>query len=63
MELLRRFVVTFDAPHGLIYLEPTSRLSDPVPLPKLVIVPVAGNLGGGKNQVSKTQPPLTTFEG
>jgi hypothetical protein len=33
MELLRRFVVTFDAPHGRIYLEPTSALNEPVPTP------------------------------
>jgi len=33
MELLRRFVVTFDAPHGQIYLEPTPALTDPVPEP------------------------------
>ena len=33
MELLRRFVVTFDAPHGRIYLEPTPQLNDPVPTP------------------------------
>jgi hypothetical protein len=33
MEILRRFVVTFDAPHGRIYLEPTPALSEPVPTP------------------------------
>jgi Aspartyl protease len=33
MELLRRFVVTFDAPHGRIYLEPTPALNEPVPTP------------------------------
>ncbi|MBA3762428.1 MAG: clan AA aspartic protease [Chthoniobacterales bacterium] len=33
MELLRRFVVTFDAPHGRIYLERTPQLNDPVPTP------------------------------
>ncbi|HEX8680266.1 MAG TPA: retropepsin-like aspartic protease [Chthoniobacterales bacterium] len=33
MELLRRFVVTFDAPHGRLYLEPTNELNDRVPPP------------------------------
>jgi len=33
MELLRRFVITFDAPHGRMYLEPTPALADPVPTP------------------------------
>ena len=33
MEMLRRFIVTFDAPHGRIYLEPTPALDDPVPTP------------------------------
>ena len=33
MELLRRFVITFDAPHGRMYLEPTAALSEPVPTP------------------------------
>jgi predicted aspartyl protease len=33
MELLRRFVITFDAPHGRMYLEPTPALSEPVPTP------------------------------
>lgn len=33
MELLRRFVLTFDAPHGRLYLEPTPALADPVPTP------------------------------
>jgi hypothetical protein len=33
MEILRRFVVTFDAPHGRLYLEPTAHLHDPVPTP------------------------------
>jgi predicted aspartyl protease len=33
MELLRRFIVTFDAPHGLIHLEPTPALDEPVPTP------------------------------
>ncbi len=33
MELLRRFVLTFDAPHGRLYLEPTSQLDEPVPTP------------------------------
>jgi hypothetical protein len=33
MELLRRFVVTFDAPHGRLYLEPTKELNERVPPP------------------------------
>src|SRR4051794_16959617 len=33
IELLRRFVLTFDAPHGRLYLEPTAQLNDPVPTP------------------------------
>ncbi len=33
MEILRRFIVTFDAPHGQIYLEPTAALAEPVPTP------------------------------
>lgn len=33
MELLRRFVMTFDAPNGRLYLEPTPALSEPVPPP------------------------------
>lgn len=33
MELLRRFVVTFDAPHGRLYLAPTAALGEPVPAP------------------------------
>jgi predicted aspartyl protease len=33
MEILRRFIVTFDAPRGRIYLEPTPALSEPVPTP------------------------------
>jgi predicted aspartyl protease len=33
MELLRRFIITFDAPHGRMYLEPTPALSEPVPAP------------------------------
>jgi predicted aspartyl protease len=33
MEILRRFVITFDAPHGRIYLEPTPALNEPVPTP------------------------------
>ena len=32
-ELLRRFLLTFDAPHGRLYLEPTPALSEPVPTP------------------------------
>ena len=33
MEILRRFVVTFDAPRGKMYLEPLSSLAEPVPPP------------------------------
>ncbi len=33
LELLRRFDITFDAPHGRLYLEPTAALNDPVPTP------------------------------
>ncbi|MDQ6808653.1 MAG: retropepsin-like domain-containing protein [Verrucomicrobiota bacterium] len=33
MELLRRFIITFDAPHGRLYLEPTPQLAEPVPTP------------------------------
>lgn len=33
MEILRRFVVTFDALHGKMYLEPTKALQEPVPPP------------------------------
>ena len=33
MELLRRFIITFDAPHKRMYLEPTPQLSEPVPTP------------------------------
>jgi hypothetical protein len=33
MEIFRRFIVTFDAPHGRMYLEPTPALSEPVPAP------------------------------
>jgi predicted aspartyl protease len=33
MELLRRFVLTFDAPHGRLYLEPTGAISEPVAAP------------------------------
>ncbi len=33
MELLRRFIITFDAPHGRMYLEPTPALEEPVPTP------------------------------
>jgi predicted aspartyl protease len=33
MEMLRRFVVTFDARAGKIYLKPTAALSEPVPPP------------------------------
>ena len=33
MEVLRRFVVTFDAPGGKLYLRPTPALAEPVPAP------------------------------
>jgi predicted aspartyl protease len=33
MELLQRFVITFDAPHGRIHLSPLGRLDRPVPHP------------------------------
>lgn len=33
MELLRRFVLTFDAPHGRLYLDPTPQFNKPVPTP------------------------------
>lgn len=33
MEMLRRFIITFDAPHGRIYLQPSPALNDPVPTP------------------------------
>jgi hypothetical protein len=33
MEILRRFIITFDAPHGRMYLQPTPALNDPVPTP------------------------------
>ncbi len=33
MELLRRFVLTFDAQHGRLFLEPTPQLNEPVPTP------------------------------
>lgn len=33
MELLRRFVLTFDVAHGRLYLEPTPALAEPVPPP------------------------------
>ncbi|MFL6520835.1 MAG: retropepsin-like aspartic protease [Chthoniobacterales bacterium] len=35
MELLRRFIITFDVPRQRIYLEPTPALNDPVPTPPL----------------------------
>jgi len=34
MEMLRRFVVTFDVPHGEIYLEPNSHFGEPFPAPQ-----------------------------
>jgi hypothetical protein len=33
LELLRRFILTFDAAHGRLYLEPTPALAEPVPTP------------------------------
>ena len=33
MEILRRFVLTFDVPRNLLYLEPTRHLGDPLPSP------------------------------
>ncbi len=33
MEMLRRFTLTFDARHGLLYLEPNASFSEPVPSP------------------------------
>ncbi len=33
MEILRRFIITFDAPHGRMYLAPTPQLNGPVPTP------------------------------
>ncbi len=33
MEILRRFVLTFDASRGQLYLEPTAALTEPVPTP------------------------------
>lgn len=33
MEILRRFVITFDASRGVMYLEPTPALREPVPPP------------------------------
>ena len=33
MEILQRFVTTFDVPRGRLYLEPTAHLADPVPSP------------------------------
>jgi hypothetical protein len=33
MEILRRFVVTFDAPHGKMYLKPIKAFKEPVPPP------------------------------
>lgn len=37
MELLQRFVMTFDAPHGRIHLAPIGRIDAPVPHPPGVI--------------------------
>jgi len=33
MEIFRRFVATFDVRHGVLYLEPTAALAEPVPSP------------------------------
>ncbi len=33
MEMLQRFIITFDAPHGRIHLSPIGRLDRPVPHP------------------------------
>jgi hypothetical protein len=33
MEILRRFTMTFDVPHGRLWLEPNRHLHDPVPAP------------------------------
>ena len=35
MELLQRFTVTFDAPHGRVHLAPNNKLDDPA-LPTLL---------------------------
>jgi hypothetical protein len=37
MELLQRFVVTFDAPHGRIHLAPIGRIDAPVPHPPGIV--------------------------
>ncbi len=37
MEILRRFVLTFDVPQKLLYLEPTPYLGDPFPSPAPVL--------------------------
>lgn len=33
MEILRRFILTFDVPHARLTLQPTPQLNDPVPSP------------------------------
>jgi hypothetical protein len=33
MEMMRRFTLTFDTKHGLLYLEPNSHFNEPVPAP------------------------------
>jgi hypothetical protein len=33
MEMMRRFTLTFDTRHGLLYLEPNSTFDEPVPAP------------------------------
>jgi|GEM_PF-755831 len=39
MEILRRFITTFDATRGVLYLEPNSHLGDPVPEPVVASAP------------------------
>ncbi len=38
MEILRRFIVTFDAPHGRLYLSPTPAIKEPIPAPEPEVV-------------------------
>ena len=33
MEIFRRFVATFDAPHGQLYLKPNRHIREPIPEP------------------------------
>jgi hypothetical protein len=37
MELLQRFEITFDAPHGQIHLRPTGRIAAQVPHPPGIV--------------------------